>query len=545
MLRLSHKLGLDKKIVLLILGLTVIFSIPLYNQGIPSGHDLIYHFSRIVGSFELLKRGVFPAKILPGFYFNYGYPVGLFYPTGLLYIASFLLYVGLDFISSYKVLIIFISLLTTLSIYLSSYGIFKSKLIASYTSVFYTLSIYRVFTDLYYRGALGEYIAFVFIPLAFWGLFAIINNEDKYGIILGLGMFGLLTSHIISTVLTTILLVLFALFNFKAILENKKSLFIIVRTALFVALLSCYYWLPMLEIMLSDIFQYQTPWTNLSLNLITDMRQLFYISPSISIFPFGYEVGLVIVILVLIIFKRKIIFDNKFTIYAVIIFIVSFIFTSNIIPVEYLMIFNFIQFPWRVFIFITFFGSVIASYGLAKVFKSRNVFIFVLAAVSINFLYSVNYYFNVEMKDYKYDAFPRYSIEYHFAEFLPVLVDMDKLMNEEKLIRISQAIDISFESDLNTYYIFFDQGSYKNTILEVPLIYYQGYAAYYMNESESGFLEVSKSDNSLININLKDIKSGSIKVFYNGTRLQKLSFYISLLSMGMIIIYSVKKRVRK
>jgi hypothetical protein len=149
------------------------------------------------------------------------------------------------------------------------------------------------------------------------------------------------------------------------------------------------------------------------------------------------------------------------------------------------------------------------------------------------------------MKDYKYDAFPRYSIEHHYAEFLPVLADMEELKSEEKLVRISKTIDISFESDLNTYYIFFNQGSYTNTTLEVPLIYYKGYAAYYMNELESGFLEVSKSDRSLVNIDLKDIKSGSIKVFYNGTRLQKLSFYISVLSLIMVVIYLILKRVRK
>jgi len=544
MVKLINNLGLDRKIVILIIVLTVIFALPLYGQGIPSGHDLIYHFSRIVGNFELLKRGIFPGKILPGFYFNFGYPVGIFYPTGLLYIASFLMYLGVDFILSYKVLIIFISLITTISIYLSSYGIFKSKLVGAFSMVLYTLSIYRVFTDLYYRGAIGEYIAFAFIPLAFWGLHAIINKEDKHGFVLGFGMFGLLISHTLSTVLTSILLIAYALLNFKKILEYKKSILIIVRTAFIVALLTCYYWLPMLEMMFSYVFQYQVPWTNLSKNLIHEFGQLLYISPTLSKFPFGYEIWLFVLVIVLVIVKFKTMISNRFILFSIISTFILYIFTSNIIPVEYLSFLNFIQFPWRVYIYITYFGAMIVSFGLSQVFKSQSkiIFIVLLLFTSINYLYAIDFYFNTEMKDYKYTSFPRYSIEHFYAEFLPESADMDALSTIDKTVNISKPIDVSYESDLLTYYIYFDQGSYQNSVLEVPLLYYNGYAAYYMNEEETGFLDVSKSNNSLINIELKDVKSGSIKVFYNGTRLQKVSLYISLLSLVSLLVYAFIKR---
>lgn len=539
-----NNLGLDRKIIILIIVLTIIFAFPLYGEGIPSGHDLIYHFSRIVGSYELLKRGIFPAKLFPGFYFNFGYPIGLFYPTGLLYIASFLLYVGVDFILSYKIFIIFVSLITTISMYISSYGIFKSKTIGLISMILYTLSIYRVFTDLFYRGAIGEYIAFAFIPLAFWGLHAILNKEDNYGIVLGIGMFGLLVSHTLSTVLTTILLLIYALFNLKKILAYKKSVVIIIRTTGIVALLSCYYWLPMLEMMISDVYQFQTPWTNLSQNLLYEFNQIFYITPTLSQFPFGYELWLFILMIVLVIVKFKSMISNRFISFSILLTCILYVFTSNLIPVEYLSFLNFTQFPWRVFLFITFFNTMIIAYGLSQLTKAylkvavAGVFIF----TTINYLYAIDYYFNTAMQDYKYLAFPRYSVEYHYAEFLPESANMVELASIDKSLNISQAIDVKFESDLNTYYIFFDQGTYQDTVIEVPLLFYKGYAAYYMNETESGFMEISKSDDSLININLKNIKSGNIKLFYNGTRIQKISFYVSVLSSAVLFIYALIKR---
>ena len=58
--------GFDRIVWITLILMTVVFTLPMIGQGIPSGHDLIYHFSRIVGSFDLLNRGEFPARILPG-----------------------------------------------------------------------------------------------------------------------------------------------------------------------------------------------------------------------------------------------------------------------------------------------------------------------------------------------------------------------------------------------------------------------------------------------------------------------------------------------
>ena len=65
----------------------------LKYRGIVWGHDLIYHLSRAVGAYDQLKLGIFPSKVMGGFYGGYGYAVGIFYPTGLIYLMSLLLYI--------------------------------------------------------------------------------------------------------------------------------------------------------------------------------------------------------------------------------------------------------------------------------------------------------------------------------------------------------------------------------------------------------------------------------------------------------------------
>ena len=103
-----HQLG----IVLCILLIATLLSFPNFQYGIPDGHDLIYHWSRIMGTVELLNKGVEHAIMLPGFYYNYGYPVPLFYPTGLLNIVVFLVRYGMSLGVAYTLFIFLMHILT-------------------------------------------------------------------------------------------------------------------------------------------------------------------------------------------------------------------------------------------------------------------------------------------------------------------------------------------------------------------------------------------------------------------------------------------------
>lgn len=540
-----RRYGFDRWIWLTLIAITIVFMIPLIGQGIPSGHDLIYHFSRIVGSFDLLKRGEFPVRMLPGFYYNLGYPVGVFYPMGILYLASGLMTIGLDFVLSYKVLIITITFLTSISMYFASFGILKHRNAALLSTVVLVFSIYRGLVDLYIRAAIGEYIAFIFIPLAFYGIFRILFENDRKGFLLAFAMLGLLTSHTLSTLMVVLLFVIMLMFEVKRLLKDKTIIVTLIKAVIIVLLIGAYYWLPMLEMMFSDTFQFSFPWTNLVENTLDSLSQVLFISMKQGKFPFGYEVwNLLIIFIILITLSKKILYD-RFIRIIVMLFILSFIVVSNIIPVEYLTFLNFIQFPWRLLIFISIFGAWIIGYGYSKSPFSYNVYVLIPSFLFLMTMYvaSTSYYFNVEMKDYKYQAFPRFSIEHAYAEFLPENIDMDYLISIRKQegVLLSSPIEIEYSQDLLNFYVYFNQAEKENTTIEFPIIYYKGYAAYYVNDEQSGFLDVNKSINGLVEVNLGSTDYGNIKIFYNGTRIQKYSMYGSIVSLVIVVFLMLKK----
>lgn len=538
--------GLNKKVLIWLLFITVVFSLPLITPGIPTGHDLGYHLSRIQGSYELIKNGIFPTLVLPGFYYNLGYPVGIFYPTGLLYIASYLILIGFDTICAYKILLVIISFLTSLSMYISSYGIFKSNKIAYLSTTILTFSIYRGITDLFARGALGEFIAFIFIPLAIWGMYKILNENNASITPLVIGMIGLILTHIISTIVVTILLSCMLILSKKSTFSKHtfKKLF---SSISLVTLLTAFYWVPMIEMMISDTFQYQFPWTNLSQNVITDYRQLFYFFINLNIFPFGYEIWWYVVIFVVLIKFNLTFLSNRFISYLLAVFIILFLFTSNLIPVELLGFANFMQFPWRVFIIMSIFGAWLVAYGISLLNSNNKIaFVGVQIFTIIMYLASSFYFLNINMKEYSQTTFIRYSIEYDFAEFLPEGLDMKYLSTLEKKVIASNPIILESKQQLLNYDIYFDQGTYEHSTIILPSLYYKGFKAYLVNDHSAEFLEISKSKNGLISINLDKHKSGKIRVFYNGTLISKYSYIISIITSFCILLSStVIKRIFK
>ena len=150
------------------------------------------------------------------------------------------------------------------------------------------------------------------------------------------------------------------------------------------------------------------------------------------------------------------------------------------------------------------------------------------------------------MKEYSQTTFIRYSIEYDFAEFLPEGLDMKYLSTLEKKIITSNPIILESKQQLLNYDIYFNQGTYEHSTIILPSLYYKGFEAYLVNDNSAEFLEISKSKNGLISINLGKHKSGKIRVFYNVTLIRKYSYIISIITSFCILLSStVKKRIFK
>ena len=159
--------------VLIVLGLSV-FIIP----GIPNGHDLYYHFSRLHTMAYNFRHGEIPSMVNHVAIGNYGYATGLFYPDLFLYPAVILMLCGIGIVAAYKCLIFLWMLFIAFSAYFCA-----KKLTASYFSAFACAILYSwssyLSTDLFIREALGEFLSFAFLPWIILGLYEIINLERR------------------------------------------------------------------------------------------------------------------------------------------------------------------------------------------------------------------------------------------------------------------------------------------------------------------------------------------------------------------------------
>lgn len=519
--------------------LSLFFMLPLFNIGIPEGHDLWYHMSRIKGSYELLNVGVFPAKVLPGFYFDYGYAVGLFYPAALLYIPVFLMKLGLNEVTAYLCFVSLINIGTSLSMFYTTKTLSKSRYTATLATIFYVFASYRVYTDFYSRQALGELIGMMFIPMIFLGMYHITFGNYKKWSILSIGMLGLVTSHTLSTILATAFLSIYSIVYIKNyIREPKRFLFLCLSAVVTIAL--CFsYLISMWQMMSSDIFQYMIPWTQALWNQLDSISQIFYHLGLENVFPFGIDLIIFIIAFIGILFQNyKCIKIPLVRLFGALTLISIFL-TLKIVPVGIVEKLDFMQFIWRIFTFVSFFvaylaatsGSLIKRHSM-KIVVGISLIIYILTSYLI---FSDNY-LNTHVV---YQQIKGYSFEYDSAEFIPEDANMPKLflrsLNQQVIS--NNEIDYTYKRDASSYYIYFSENNLNDSAFEVPLLYYFGYAAYITSPQGEGFLEISKSENSLITINVGNYTEGSIRIFYNGTSLQKYSFYIQIIGWIFFLIY--------
>lgn len=155
-------------------------------------HDGFYHVLRLNQFHQAFTSGQFPVRWAPTLLNGIGYPlfvVGYKLPY---YIAELFHLLGASTFTAIK-LVLFTSILASA---ITSYALFKewskSHLSAITGSVFFTLAPYRL-ANVFERGAIGESVAYIFVPLLFLGIHKIIKKNSITLFIVALT--GLLLSH--------------------------------------------------------------------------------------------------------------------------------------------------------------------------------------------------------------------------------------------------------------------------------------------------------------------------------------------------------------
>lgn len=566
-----HRMMIDNKIhkksviigALIVLSLVFLFVLPL-------GHDLRFHIWRIgTMASELQKNpGQLPIRMLSDSYNGYGYGAALYYGDLFLYIPALLVCVGVDEVWAYKIFIILILWGTFGIAYYSARIMKKEKEIALFFSTFYTFSSYSL-QNLYVRSAIGEALAFMFLPLVI-AAFCNILYEDKRmwnWFLLGGAMSAIAMSHILTLVLVTIVLIIWCILEIKKVIVEKKVIEIF-KAAGFMIGISASFLFPMFEQMLHQKVQ---------VNGNSDYERQRFLAHTIDSIDYfiPYEmkkiwaslytnewnvevwhpgaVGLFVFIIVgaVLALKPKL---NKKQIGIVVcsmggLIVLSIYRVTNMLR-EF---FIFIQYPWRLLMLITlgfsFSGIMVLNNVECGEKRRRNVEWCMLIGTLLIAIWSIGPRIYTYIQESNVSSYEKDMIIYDKNAgddlYLPTGVARDFYMERgETIVASNKGIEFEWQRTQNGINIHIIENLFENGSLELPLYMYKGYAAM---TTDGEYLPIVKSENGLVSVEIGN-SIGDIKVWYQGTLVQKISDLITLITIisllcgYRIIIYKLRRK---
>ena len=232
---------------LVLAGIALLASLPLFSNYLYFGHDLDYHLQRITAMAAELSYGQFPVRLTTDSLNGYGYANPLCYCELFLTLPALLYNAWLPLRTCYQVYIFAVTLATAAIAYHSFGTITASRKLGLLGAGLYTLSCYRM-VCIYVRAAVGEYTAIAFLPLILAGLYNIYTTEKPrfaQWAPMAFGMAALVQCHLLSCELIALLLVVFCLLRLRETLRPARLLAWL-KAALLALALSAWYFFPFL-----------------------------------------------------------------------------------------------------------------------------------------------------------------------------------------------------------------------------------------------------------------------------------------------------------
>lgn len=560
---------IDKKEIIVIIAIVIISMFPLYYPGFIYTHDGIIHLFRTQGAYQNLTN----LDIFNRIYYNMingqGYGWGIFYPPLSAMIPAIFMCVGFSLFTAEKLFIIVASIFAGIFAYKLFMELYKNKFCAMLVAIIYVLSPYKL-TQALIRGAMGEILVFTFIPLIFLGLIKILKGEGKYKYYFILGMTGIIYSHVISIIYTTIFGALFLLLNYKKLFKKKVIIDFIISSVIII-ILALPVLIPMLQHQMSNNYIISSIQTDVKDRVVhpgqliassfegKEVENTSYYSNDKEM---NYMIGLpFIVILLLLPFMYKKIKEEdgigNIIIFAILLCISIFM---MIFPGIWnkVSVLDTIQYPWRILLYSVLFISIITGYVIKQLLKKENVYTIFILIVSYCLLFSFMIGSNVRFaktlsSDFNFanqeltgtDDYGSLSFSIGFAhEYLPNNMDTEYIIEKGKNIDILTG-DAEIISDLreNNKLKIKLKNKEENTKIELPLIYYEGYNIVLKDTSgEEKNIDYQMSEKGFIVINIDKVSEYEILINYTGTTIYKICDIIAIITLVIYIVYIVKRK---
>lgn len=261
MKKITKSLSADKHIWILIILLSIPAVWALLVPGFYGASDDL-HIAWLHQLDKVVREGQIPPRFVPDLSFGFGYPLFNFVFPFPFYIAELFHLAGFSFVDSIKS-VFFLSVPLSMAAMYFLLRELSSKVVSLTGAVIYVYAPYRA-TDLYIRGAIGEIVAFVFLPIITLAVLKVtdekVNKQTMWrwigvgGVSLGL----LILSHNIIAYMFFPFAALLILMRIILSNQGKRAMLSISSLGMILIglAISVYFWLPAL--LESRLMKYDT-----------------------------------------------------------------------------------------------------------------------------------------------------------------------------------------------------------------------------------------------------------------------------------------------
>lgn len=549
----------EKKIHYILLALIGLFvSIPLIWIQLRETHDGFLHLIRLIGLDKSIGNTAFPYLVAPYLCRDFGYSMLAFYPQIVTYIPYLFGIISQSFTNGLKIYAALTIVLSGTFMYNFINEVTKNKGISFIAAVVYMVFPYH-YETIFFRFAIGEFTALIFIPIVFQGLYNLLHGDRKKHFYITIGAAGLLLSHSISTVYTAAFCIIYILFNLKKFF-NKEVIKKCIINVLFIVFISLMFLVPMLEFKTQTVYSIFVPDVMKTSGEYTQSKgiQFSQLIKDAEADGVSFLVGIPIITMLLLMVLAYSKINKKykdFYLTSFILGLLSLFMCTKYFPWYYMPdIFNIIQYPWRMLGFAFFFWALVCAmniYYLVQICKKewiRNtLFILVLSILIISTGIRFQRY-KVEEKqlDKKYETeivqnpeISHFSINRDYLPYRALKKQYTYLLErEDRVYVLSGNATIHNEHKQGLELSFYVDNVNEKTILELPYYFYPGYTVTLRQGDKIENLNTYESENGFIAVDLKEnTNNGYILVQYTATKVEKLAYIISFTSLGLFILY--------
>ncbi len=555
--------------------ITVIASLLLFVDYLFTGHDGHFHMERISTLAYEFGNGQFPVRITRDYAMNqYGYVNSLFYCDLFLYLPALLFRCGISLATSYKIYIVGINFLTTIIAYYSFRKITRNGTISMIGAGIYTLSFYRIIS-IYTRAALGEYTAMAFLPLIVAGMYLIYTQEKvkfQDWILLSLGMSGVILSHVLTTQMVVVFLVIFCVCCFRKTF-HKMRIITLLKAVVITTLLTAWFVVPMLQSMGMEIAALHKGYTNIQAeglylaqifsNPITLIKDGSATNSMVEMpLSIGQSLMIGLGVIVYCLFKSrewKIQKSNLVKGMGIMgaLACLALIFTLHFFPWDTLdvlvgselaRILRAIQFPYRYLGFATILISCATVVALKLLYEYQREYCKVAVVLLIVFtlIFTSSYYGRYIANGATTSGVATtgndirlMNTEYRLTGITASIMETSDVIVSEDTLKVQSYQQIEGDTQISLY----NSGDHKAT-LTIPI---QNYDHYILRDISTGEkFEIYTGEHSCITTEIPANYGGTLVLTYEPPILWRMSEIISLLSLigvGILGIYKVRQKV--